>query len=170
MIDLAQTNQQITVVAEPPAIVTVATPSCDMRIDAVDQRIAICTSDVQIEVAESGRPGRDGRDGSGSIAPIVFGFGDAAHPIYASSAPGTLTYCRIIVREPFNDASAAMRLGTTIDAGDVMPSAYIDLSSTNEFEHTPDVRIGVGDEVYVHIDPASSTEGAGEIFLQFIPD
>ncbi|MCS7001218.1 MAG: hypothetical protein NZ518_00060, partial [Dehalococcoidia bacterium] len=83
--------------------------------------------------------------------------------------PGILTVCRVRVVVAFDDPSATISIGTGAMPGAVMPSSFVDLRQALEYENTPDLQLSAGEQVIVTITPGFSTQGSGQVFLEFVP-
>lgn len=101
---------------------------------------------------------------------MSFAFGDAPHTLWTATSSGLLTYVRIKMLVAFNGVGAAIRIGTPLDAESVMPAAFSDPASLQEFENTPDVVLAAGDAVVIAVTPGvGATAGSGIVLLDFLP-
>lgn len=141
-------------------------------IEVADRRTAVTVADRAPRMSAGGNIGQQGPPGpaGGAIAPIAFSFGDASGVIWTAPASGTVTVARVSVDLAFDDPAATLSLGVPFDHGAVFPSSSIEPSLGVEFEHTADFHLASGTSVYIYIYPGLSTQGAGTIFLTFIPD
>lgn len=166
-------------IAGVPPVPVVLSRDIVAKIDANRPSTAVIKQNTPVNVTErptdvvlggqgiQGRPGQPG----GSIPPIDFAFGDAAHAVWTPQAAGLLTYARIIVREPFNGTGAAIVVGTLAQPDAAMPSYFNDPKQANEYENTPDIRLAAGESIYLTITPGTgATAGAGTLLLGFLPD
>lgn len=116
-----------------------------------------------------GERGPAGPDASGQIPPHPFAWGDAPANVFEAPSAGVLTIVRLQFTEAFNDPAAVVLIGTADDPGAAMPGTYNDPARAIEFENSPDLSLAEGEAVRLHIHPASASQGAGLLFLTFLP-
>lgn len=118
-----------------------------------------------------GPQGEPGLSGGGTIPPVAFSYGDAAGTIYTPGDAGTLTTARVVITTPFDGAGAALILGTVGDPDGIMPATDNDPTEAGEYEATADFPLAAGEGIRLTITPgAGASQGAGLIYLEFIPD
>lgn len=124
---------------------------------------------VRGPAGDAGPAGPPGADAAGQIPPIPFGWGDAAATVFTPTRDGMVTVVRIQFTEAFNDPEATVQVGVAGDPGALMPAAYNAPGTTREFENTPDLPLAEGQGVLLTIAPGTSSQGAGFLFLTFLP-
>lgn len=117
-----------------------------------------------------GPQGEPGFSGAGVIEPITWHWGDAPSAVYVPAEAGTLVLARLKVDTPFNGVGASIRVGTLAAPESVLPAEWIDPYSELEFENTPDIALAAGEAVRIEITPGTASQGAGRLFLQFLPN
>jgi len=122
-----------------------------------------------VERVEAGPQGPRGFPG-GSIPPIEFAYGDAAAIRYTTEGPGTFTLARVDVTTVFNGAAPSILVGFVGDTDALMTATDSDLLFPAGFENTPDLHVAGATGVWVEIAPSGSSQGAGVLYLVFMPD
>jgi hypothetical protein len=118
-----------------------------------------------------GPKGDPGVSGGGALPPINFSYGDAAHVVYTAPSNGVFTICRVDVSTAFNGTGAAIHVGLVGNIDVLIPSNHIDPTSVGGYEQTADYTVSTGAQVWLQIAPgAGATQGAGQLFLTFIPE
>ena len=142
------------------------------RANVTQSVLAPVVRPVVLDVGKGGPRGPRGERGpaGGSIPAISFSYGDAAHTIYTPESAGTLTYTRIKLNTAFNGVAPQIIIGTAADPDAAMPADYNDPKLALEYENTPDIHLDENESVILTITPDGSTQGAGLIFLEFLPD
>ena len=146
------------------------TTTITSRNSAVTVSSAAPSITVGSAMGVQGPAGAAGASG-GTIAPISFSYGDAAGAIYTPSVAGTITWIRLVVTTAFNGSGAALQLGTLASPGVAMASTNSDPAEAGEYELTADLHLDANEALRLTITPGGgATQGAGRIFLNFIPD
>lgn len=149
---------------EQHRIVRPATVSTPVRVAA-----GVPVVNVGAAAGPQGPRGEPGLSGGGTTPPIEFAFGDAPGAVYTPSVDGMLTVVRLQMTTAFNGSGAAIELGTLADPAAAFPANFNDPYSTQEFEVTPDLPLLAGQSLRLTITPGSASQGAGLLFLTFIP-
>ena len=68
------------------------------------------------------------------------------------------------------DGAPTIRVGTLAQPGAAMGSDANDPTAAGEYEVTADLRLSAGESLLLTISPGGATQGAGLIYLTFIPD
>lgn len=124
-------------------------------------------------VRAGGSMGPQGPRGApgGSVPAITFGFGDAPHAVFTPDAAGVLVNARLKIDTPFDGGGAQIRVGIAGDAEAVLSAADNDPTRALEYENSPDLRMTAGQGVVLAITPGTgTTQGAGQLFLTYLPD
>lgn len=117
----------------------------------------------------AGEDGQPGIDAQGQIPPIPFSWGDAPATVYTPEVDGMLTIVRVQYTTAFNGSGATLVVGTTADPDAAMPAAYNSPHSVYEYENTPDLPLDEGEALVLTITPGTASQGAGLLFLTFLP-
>jgi hypothetical protein len=105
------------------------------------------------------------------IAPINFSYGDASSAIFTPSQAGTFTLVRLIITTAFNGVNSSLKLGTAGQSEAILAAAQNDPATIGEYENTPDLHVAANTAVLFTITPgAGASQGAGTIYLVFVPD
>lgn len=120
------------------------------------------------QMGPRGPRGQAGAAGD-SVPPHTFSWGDAPQAVFEAPSAGVLTLVRIQMTTPFNGSGASIRVGTSLDSEAVLPAAWNDPYSTNEFENSPDLAMTEGQEVLLSITPGTASEGSGTLYISFVP-
>lgn len=125
-------------------------------------------------LGRTGPKGDKGDTGASAVGvpPIAFSYGDAPGAIWTADAAGTITGVRLLVATPFDGVGATIALGRSAGAVDaIMTTDQNYPGMASEYENTPDVHLAAGEAVTILIVPGTSgTQGAGTIYLSFLPD
>jgi hypothetical protein len=122
-------------------------------------------------LGQQGPIGPAGPGADGTVPPLSFSYGDAPGVIWTPSEAGTLTYVRAVFETAFNGTNPSFILGTLADADAILAADQADPNSVGEYEVTADVHLAASEAVYISINPgAGASQGAGLIYLTFIPD
>ena len=119
-----------------------------------------------------GPPGADGQpgaDAAGQIPPHAFAWGDAPQAVFTAGADGVLTVCRLQMTTPVNGAGASLIVGTAAVPDAALPASWNNPYTAYEFENTPDLALVAGEQVLLTITPGTASQGAGLLFLAFLP-
>lgn len=126
--------------------------------------IGVVTAGPQGRRGEDGRPGADA---AGQIPPVAFSWGDAPAAVFTAERAGVLTTVRIQFTTAFNGVGAQVRVDAATEVA--MPPEYNDPYSVLEYENTPDTALAEGDTVSLTVTPGTASQGAGLLFLTFLP-
>jgi hypothetical protein len=165
----------VVVVRTSPVVQVIEnTSSTEVLRDPSTQVAVLRDPSTVVELNARGPMGPIGPAGpasDGTIAPISFSYGDAPGVVFTPSEDGTLTYARVVFETAFDGASPAFKLGTLADDDCVMATHQNDPLEVGEYEVTADAPLVAGQSVYIAITPgAGASQGAGLIYLTFIPD
>lgn len=107
-----------------------------------------------------------------TIPPIAFSFGDATpNDIYTATVDGTFTDVRMTIETDFDGTGPSVALGVTGDLDALLATNQSDPTEVGAYENAPDVHVSAGDQVIISITPGSgASQGAGRVFLVFVPD
>lgn len=164
----SRSGHHVRLAAETVALIAEHRPKSIIGTDGTSVRVDCARTSIR--AGGMGVQGPPGPAGS-SIPAIAFAYGDAEREVWAPTAPGLLTYVRLIVTTPFDGAGAQLAIGTASDPAAALPPEFSDLSQALEYENTPDLRLAAGEGIRVAITPgAGATTGAGLLLLEFLPD
>lgn len=122
-------------------------------------------------IGPQGPQGEDGLSGGGTVSPVAFSFGDASGTIFTPAATGTLTTVRVVFTTRYDGDGATFALGTLASPGAAMSTNDNNPAVAAEYEVTADLPLAAGEALRLTQSPgAGATQGAGLIYLTFIPD
>lgn len=120
-------------------------------------------------IGPRGPQGERGADAEGAIPPHPYSWGDAPQAVFTAPVDGILTIVRLQQTVPFNGVGASIQVGLTVDPDALLPAAWVNPYSAHEFENTPDLPLIAGDQVRLTIAAGTASQGAGILFLSFVP-
>lgn len=140
-------------------------------VDVVHERQVLVRNNVsrEVQIIRQGIQGPRGFPG-GSIPPIHFAYGDAGSIVYTDEAPGTYTRIRIDITTPFDGTDPRIIVGTAADHDVLMGADGNDPLTEAGFEVTTDLHVAGATGVWLEVSAPGAAQGAGVLYLEFLPD